>query len=497
MNLKDEIKERIILSEYIGEYLSLNSHNKAICPFHQGDTDPSLSVKDQEKMWSCFGCKAGGDIFNFVMLYHKLSFNDSVKHLANYLNIDYELADYSEYYKTTSWLQSKFRQYRPTEYFRKREIDEKIIDVYKVGFIKHSIPVERRISLDILDELGVIKHSRGEYHIRYENTISFPYFRESGITGFSFKELGQSSKPYENIKNTSLFKKGDELYGLSIAKEEIKKHNCAYLVEGYFDVFRLYNQGIKNVVCTSGTSLSEKQINSLKPLCNQVILCFDGDRAGRIATIKAFGELSRLEIEPIPFDIEEGEDPDTLLLKKKNAHEVDIISFFTKYFDEDSLDLLLTSLSKVSNLEALNNYVFHLSKLYPNVSETLLKSRIHNSYKYKGKIYKSDFSYNYLAIISGWIYGEIKDYEIDRALFNKEYADAYLRLRSLKNKYGYFEIEEIKQEDKKFLSPPKLQREQLLELIKALTFSNYNIENKTIEEIIKEKRNGISEKDLF
>lgn len=342
-----EIKRKLDIVEFIGAYVPLKKagkHYTGLCPFHQ-EKSPSFVVSPDREMWYCFGaCHEGGDIFNFIMKYENLTFYESLQELARKANVelkDVKLQDQawekkevlfkinklaSEYYKHI--LHKTPIGAKAKEYLLKRGLNEKIIETFHIGYAPSSweslykfLKSRKFSDIDIARTGLVVKGNRG-YYDRFRARIIFPIFDvRDNIIAFSGRLL--ENKPndpkYINISETEIYHKRESLYGIHVAKDEIRKQDIAILVEGEFDVIMPYQQGIGNIVAVKGSAVTKDHLKILKRFAKRVILCLDADAAGRDAVVKAVKEAEDVDVEVYVMQLTEGKDPDEAVQKNEGA----------------------------------------------------------------------------------------------------------------------------------------------------------------------------------
>lgn len=333
------IRSKVDIVDIISEYLPLTQRGKnffGVCPFHD-DTNPSMSVSREKQIYKCFSCGASGNVFNFLMDYEHISFKEALAILANKtgisignISIKKENNQYEEFYNIYDLSLKYFQNNINTshgkdaiEYLRKREIDEAIIKEFSIGLALPKrdgllqLLTKKNYKNTILNELGLTVNNYDNFMDR----IIFPLWDTNGrVVGFSGRiyRPNSSQNKYVNTKETPIFKKGQTLYNYHRAKEYARREKSIIVMEGFMDVIRAYTIGVKNVVALMGTAMTHDQIQLLKRLSNHIILCFDGDDAGKHATL-ANGELLEkagvTDIKVLPLD--NGEDPDTFIIKNK------------------------------------------------------------------------------------------------------------------------------------------------------------------------------------
>ena len=317
----EEIKQRLDIVEVIQEYIPLKqagANFRALCPFHSEKT-PSFFVSREKQIWHCFGCDEGGDVFSFVMKMEGIEFVDALKLLAKKAGVILKKQDPVMQNKRTRLLEildlaAKFYHQSllvshsgkiARDYLKKRKIENTICDEFKLGFAPNSWDALSRFLKkkgykddEIIESGLVVKKEiyaqKGlSYYDRFRNRLMFPICDVYGnVIGFGGrilenpkvqKEKLELSAKYINTPQTLVYDKSRVLYGLDKAKTEIRKKKKVIIVEGYTDVISSYQAGIKNVVATSGTALTQNQIELIKRYSENIVLAFDMDLAGDAA----------------------------------------------------------------------------------------------------------------------------------------------------------------------------------------------------------------------
>ena len=334
-NIINEIRSKIDIVDLISEYVPLSQKGKnyfGVCPFHN-DTNPSMSVSREKQIYKCFSCGASGNIFTFVSEYENITFKEALSLLANKIGYKIDTGKsyakpnlYQKYYDmydlATKFYQNNINTHEgknAKEYLKNRQINEDIIKRFQVGF-----SLDKKNSLiELLIKKGYTVKELVQYglavedHDVYINRIMFPLYDTSGrVVAFSGRIYGDSKlNKYVNTKETPIFKKGQCLYNYHIAKEASRKKGFVIIMEGFMDVIRASTVGYDNVVALMGTALTSEQLGLIKRLSLNIILCFDGDRAGEHATMSAGEQLEKIGINPKVIALTGGDDPDTFIIK--------------------------------------------------------------------------------------------------------------------------------------------------------------------------------------
>ncbi len=398
-----EIRSNTDIVELIRDYnIPLIKKGKnlfGVCPFHD-DHSPSMSVDPTKQIYKCFSCGAGGNVYTFVMEYENVSFTEAVRLLGTKLgyNLDnvikqnslvnnkeyipYEIAH--KYYQNN--LYTKLGE-NAINYLSKRNIDNETIKKFGIGLALNEskltkMLISKKYSITDLVKLGLTTENGADFFL---NRIIFPIWDISGrVVAFSGRIYNTtSSSKYVNTKETPIFKKGNLLYNYHNAKMNLKKSEYIIVMEGFMDVIRASTIGITNAVATLGTAVTKEQISLIKKISDNVILMFDGDKAGEKATLSCIPLLEDANIIPkivrLPYDL----DPDEYILKygeqsfknyienplsltdfkllmlkeSKNLNEIDDVATYlneaieelVKEKDSIKVDLILNKLSKEFN----------------------------------------------------------------------------------------------------------------------------------------------------
>lgn len=330
-DIVDVISEKVKLKRSGRNYLGL-------CPFHNEKT-PSFSVSRDKQIYKCFGCGEAGNVITFIMKSQNLNFLEAIELLADRVNIDIDLSKNKNNRKSTFenlyklnveaaryFFYSLNKNKSAKSYLLNRGITEHTIIKFGLGYSNDSwnhmmnfLKDKGFTELDMVSNGLIIKSEKGNYYDRFRNRIMFPVFDYRGkIIGFGGRVLDNSKPKYLNSPETPLFKKGVNLYGLNFA---IKSNTSRTLiiVEGYMDCISLHQYGIKNVVASLGTALTVNQAKLMARYVDKVILSYDADKAGEIATLRSMSILKNVGLEVKILSIPQGKDPDEFI--RNNGRE--------------------------------------------------------------------------------------------------------------------------------------------------------------------------------
>ncbi|MHB1686525.1 MAG: DNA primase [Ignavibacteriaceae bacterium] len=341
-NKIEEIRSAANIVDVVSEFVQIRKRGKnfiGLCPFHNEKT-PSFTVNEEKQIFHCFGCHAGGNVYKFLMDYEKISFMESVQELANRVGISIEYDQESSSEKQTEQeilydintltakyfsdnLLNKKEGEVAQNYFHNRKIKLPIMRAFGLGYafpgrdLLVDFLKEQKVDLNKAMALGLIgSSSDGRLYDKFSGRIIFPIFSPNGrvvaFAGRVFNEKEGTAK-YLNSPESLIYTKGRILYGLSHAKDEIRKLDRVILVEGYMDLISLYQGGIKNVVAVSGTALTEEQSILLSRYTKNVALLFDADTAGIKASMRSIEILLKRDMEIKIASLPKGEDPDSFI----------------------------------------------------------------------------------------------------------------------------------------------------------------------------------------
>jgi len=343
-DLLEEIRNRCDIVDIVSEYVHLKPAGKGfkgLCPFH-GEKTPSFMVSPEKQLFHCFGCGEGGNVFNFLMKYEKLSFFEAVKMLAQKSGVPLPVDEEKEnilhkkkerLYKLNNLVVNYCREclFRTNQgkkvinYLKKRGINDTSVEKYKLGYAPPSWDAltnflkKKGYTYEELIKDGLIKKSKteGKYIDYFRDRIIFPIFNLSGrVIGFGGRVLDDSLPKYINSPETLVYNKGSNLYSLNFAKEGIRKKNCIIIVEGYTDVLITQQYGFNNIAASLGTALTTKQIDLIKRFTDTVLIAYDADSAGNMATLRSLDLLVKSGLEVKVIDLPLGYDPADFSIKK-------------------------------------------------------------------------------------------------------------------------------------------------------------------------------------
>jgi DNA primase len=355
-----EVRQRANILEVVSDFVSLKKAGKnylGLCPFH-GERTPSFTVNEEKGIFHCFGCGAGGNVFNFLMRANSLSFPEAVKELAQRYQIALPARELSEAEKARRSLNAQLFEVNeitaeyyqrvlidPKEgqegrkYLEQRGISEEIIQEHRLGFAPSSwdslsrFLQKKGVSPSLAEKLGLIlprKEGRSadekwNFYDRFRRRVIFPIIMVGGkICGFGGRiidEAGASGSPaapkYMNSPESPVYSKGQILYGLNMAFGPIREAASALIVEGYMDLLSLNGKGIRNVVASLGTALTSAQLSLLGRYTKDAVLIFDADESGQKAAHRSLELFLQEGMTVRVASLPAGFDPDSFIRREK------------------------------------------------------------------------------------------------------------------------------------------------------------------------------------
>ena len=339
-NTLREIQDRLDIVEVLGGYISLRKSGqnfKALCPFHPEKT-ASFMVYPQKQFFICYGCGAGGDMISFVMRHERLEFTETVELLAQKAGV--QIAQTSgakartvnpDLYRANELAAKLYHNFlinspegkSAREYLQKRGLDEATWKAFQIGYAPDKWDFligagqQENLNPQLLEKAGlaIARGGKEGWYDRFRNRVIFPICDARGkVIAFGGRVFGEESGPkYLNSPETELYVKGKILYGLHLAAPEIRQKDFCIVVEGYMDMVAPYQHGIRNVVASMGTSLTEQQIQLIRRYTKNVVIVYDGDEAGKMATLRGLdlllAGLMRVKVAGLPG----GLDPDSMI----------------------------------------------------------------------------------------------------------------------------------------------------------------------------------------
>lgn len=313
-SLLQEIRTRVDIVDLVGQYVPLRragANHKGLCPFHKEKT-PSFHVHPEKQIYRCFGCGASGNVFGFLMQYEGLAFPEAVRFLAERAGVKLEQAGppgpsrqltdrLKAIHKAAAILYARVLLGESEgevgrRYLRSRGLDAAMAKSLGLGFAPESWDFAKNLlgrqgfDLSELEASGLIKRAdEGDrYYDRFRNRLMFPITDPYGtVIGFGGRTLGDDPAKYINSPESVLYHKGQQLFGLHLARDAIKETGWLLLVEGNFDCVLPWSRGIKNVAASLGTALTQSHARLIKRYTDRVVLLFDQDDAGQTSQRRA------------------------------------------------------------------------------------------------------------------------------------------------------------------------------------------------------------------
>jgi len=347
MRIPEETISRILAATDIVSVISESVRLKksgmnyfGLCPFHSEKTS-SFSVSPHKQIFYCFGCGAGGNMFSFLMKYHRISFPEAVKMAGQKCGIAIETEPLSPekerhmlmregLYRLNQQAMVHYSQLltqasvgEPARnYLEKRGISHETIEQLNLGYSPKRgddmvlFLKKHKVTKRMAEASGFVlsRNDKTGYYDRFRNRIMFPIFDVTRqVAGFGGRVMDDGVPKYLNSPETPVYSKGRILYGLHLSKPHCRQEDAVYIVEGYFDFISLYQCGIKNCVATLGTALSEAHARLLKGVASRVYLVFDSDKAGINAAKRSIGTFLKEGVDVRIVILPQGQDPDSFV----------------------------------------------------------------------------------------------------------------------------------------------------------------------------------------
>lgn len=345
MSVIEEVKQKTDIVDVIGQQVALKKAGRnltGLCPFH-GEKNPSFFVYPEQQNWHCFGCNRGGDVLSFVMQKDNTDFGEALRLLADragviipsrtepdegkeerdrFRQINEAAAQYYHDILLSSPAAEKARAYLKNRRFSAGSVSD-----FRLGYaLNNREGLKQRLlesgyqAKELVAAGLLIETEDGKTFDRFRSKVIFPVQDIKGhISGFGARVLDDSLPKYVNSPQTALFDKSGTLYGLNLAAPAIRQQETAVIVEGYVDVITAHQNGFKNVVASMGTSVTERQVSSLKRLTRNVVLALDADAAGKEAMLRGVSYENILGAEVRVVTMPEGKDPDDVIKENPEA----------------------------------------------------------------------------------------------------------------------------------------------------------------------------------
>ena len=424
--LIEDIKSSTNIVDVIGEVVSLNRAGRnylGLCPFHKEKT-PSFNVIEDRQFYHCFGCGKSGDVFKFLEEYRQISFQESVKVLADRLGIAvtidaprqaqqqnspnqafYDLHEDALKFYHAVLMTTKIGE-AARAYLYERGMTDDLLKTFQIGLAPDEPDylyqsVSKKYDEEVLTESGLFNLSESNRLFdTFKNRIMFPLKNEFGKTiGFSGRvwtkeDIEKGQAKYKNTRATRIFNKSYELYHFDQAKPVIQKTHEVYLMEGFMDVIAAYRAGHVNAVASMGTALTPEHVNRLRKLTKKIVLTYDGDKAGQNAIAKSLELLSDFQVDIVK--IPDNMDPDEYLQKTSEESlgkllvesRISDVEFWIGQLKPANVDNLQAEIAYVEQIAkiiakspsvtAQNSYISKVADLLPDFDFFQVEQAVNN-----------------------------------------------------------------------------------------------------------------------
>jgi len=334
----EEIRNRVNIVDLVSEYVTLKKAGRnhiGLCPFHREKT-PSFTVNAEKQIYHCFGCGEGGNAFSFLMKVNNMTFPEAVRHLAGKLGVTLPSRELSAEERSHRDLRESLIRanriaaafYEKTlrsaagsrcrEYLETRGIRPAVVETFRLGYAPDGWRALRdhlqreKVSQRHAELAGLlVARPDGDGYDRFRGRLMFPIEDINGsVIAFGGRIIGDGEPKYLNSPESALYVKGRNLYGLSRAKNALRKDETLIIVEGYFDLLALWNAGLSNVAATLGTALTREQVDLIRRYTGSVALTFDTDAGGKAALERSMSLFLERGMKAKAVVLPEGKDPD-------------------------------------------------------------------------------------------------------------------------------------------------------------------------------------------
>ncbi|WP_156286263.1 DNA primase [Oceanivirga salmonicida] len=376
-NSKDKLLEKIDIVTFISEYVDLRKSGSGYIgysPFKEENT-PSFSVAPNKNIFKDFSTGIGGDVIKFYSLMEKIGYKEALIELSKRYNvkldnvvykIDENEKSYLELSKVNEHFQKNLKNStKALKYLESRAYTNEDIENFGLGYATDTYnDLYNKFDNEILEELGLIKFNK-QYYDTFVNRITFPIYNiNRKIVGFGARDISNDEKSakYLNSKETKIFVKGNEVFGLFDGGVKIREYNSCILVEGFFDVLRLHQNNIKNTIASLGTALTEKQAFLISKMTKNIVIAYDDDNAGKEAKIRSINILNKYGFNIKIMNLENlAKDPDEFIFKYGKDKFIELLNKSIDAFDflyihySKSYDMTKIA-SKISVINDLKDY---------------------------------------------------------------------------------------------------------------------------------------------
>jgi len=408
----DEVKQKTDIVEVIGQHVKLTRSGRnfrALCPFHS-EKAPSFYVFPERQSWHCFGaCNTGGDVFSFIMKQQGIEFGETLRLLAEQTGVtipsrvrpDARKDERERLHQVNEAAATYFHDQllsspgatKARDYLLRRGFTAETVAAFQLGYgpdrweaLKQHL-AERGYSEKELVDAGLLVETDtgfatgGKTRDRFRNRLMFPIHDARGrTTGFGARVLDDSLPKYTNSPQTLVFDKSGTLYAVHLAASAIRKQDRAILVEGYMDVITAHQNGYRNVIASMGTSVTERQVTTLKRLTKNITLALDADAAGKEAMLRCVDYENTLNTEVQVMLLPGGRDPDDVIREDRDVwknlieNAVPVLDYAfdmaatepdlnTSKGQMEAVNELLPIIDRIKDIKRLDHYVRKLAKL--------------------------------------------------------------------------------------------------------------------------------------
>lgn len=412
-DLINEIKANNDIVDVIGSYISLDSKNKALCPFHN-DKNPSFSVHGDKQIYKCFSCGESGNVISFVQKYNNISFQEALKLLADRAGIKLDVSTpkktnkYDKFFEINDTALKFYKNNlmstsgkEALKYLNDRGLNKGLITEFNIGLSlsnKLSTILDKKYSNNELTSIDISKDINGTLYDTFQNRIIFPIIDENNnIIAFSGRkylsdDLKDDRLPkYSNTKETIIFKKSGTFYNINNSLNEIKKSKEIIITEGFMDTIRMVSIGYKNVVALMGTAFTKEHLEKIIKWKCKVILNLDQDSPGKIATISIGDLLNENNIDTSVIVFDDYKDSDEYIVNKgKDAFDtaynnrIPFIDFKLRYLKQQRNMKDTTEISKY-----INDAIDSLNKIDDEILRELKIKEISNEFGINESVIKN------------------------------------------------------------------------------------------------------------
>lgn len=394
----NDIQDRCDIVELISSYIPLKKAGrnfKALCPFHNEKT-PSFIISPEKQIYHCFGCQEGGNALNFLMKYEHMDFKEAMETLAKKVGIVIQFQE-KETEKEKSYINELYRineiacdfyqnfLFKNTDSILKKYLESRNLKIdtlkkFKIGLAPNQWDVlmnylrSKSINLNFIEKTGLlVAKEGGGFYDRFRNRLTIPIFDiKNRVIAFGARALDDSQPKYINSPETQIYIKGKNLFGLNLAKDSIREKDYCIIVEGYFDVITPIQEGLFNIVASSGTALTVEQIRLLKRYTKNVVVVFDADTAGQLATLRSLELFLDEEMNVKVSQLPKGHDPDLFVRKFGIENFKNLIDNALEIFDY-KLNVLF-GIYDVTKISQKTKIALEMLSMIKRIKNEILKS---------------------------------------------------------------------------------------------------------------------------